>query len=140
MVTAGYIALFVPSLILATVFALAFPAYWAENIGAMASLGLGRSLSSGRRWNVFGLLVTAWLFSSLFYFALRFLPGLTFLSESRTWLIVTEAFAHGLATSVAGPVLPAMLIVAYYDSRVRKEGFDVELAIRRLGGPSETPT
>jgi ABC-type uncharacterized transport system permease subunit len=39
-----------------------------------------------------------------------------------------------VGASLAGPLLTIALTLAYYDARVRKEGFDLELMMSNLAG------
>ena len=52
--------------------------------------------------------------------------------------LATGAF---LGASLAGPLLTIALTLVYYDARVRKEGFDLELMMANLSlAPDPTPT
>jgi hypothetical protein len=43
-----------------------------------------------------------------------------------------------VGASLAGPLLTIALTLAYYDARVRKEGFDLELMMSNLAGMAQS--
>ena len=61
----GMILLFVPGLILATMWAVAIPVAVVEERGVTASLSRSQELTSGRRWRVFGAYLVAGLITVL---------------------------------------------------------------------------
>ncbi|HUT75383.1 MAG TPA: hypothetical protein VM221_11205 [Armatimonadota bacterium] len=58
-------------------------------------------------------------------------------SQSSLWLV--HGLISGLANSLATPVGLVAGILLYYDSRMRKEGFDLEVLARELGKPLPAP-
>lgn len=139
MVIAGFFLLVVPGIILAVTFGLAFPAFWAEGASIGNALTRGRMLSTGRRWNLFGLILATALLVVVFYAVIAFVILATFFSGSRMLVIVGNSVTNLAAVSIVAPLIPTMMTVAYYDLRVRKEGFDVELAARYLDEPPPPP-
>jgi len=55
-------------------------------------------------------------------------------------LWVLRALVTGLSSSLALPISIVSSILLYYDSRVRKEGFDLEILARELGKGPTAPT
>lgn len=61
----GLVLLFVPGLMLMTMWAVAAPARVAEPIGVFAAFGRSRALTRGHRWTIFALLVAGFLVFAL---------------------------------------------------------------------------
>ena len=102
------------------------PAVLLERFGPLSSLGRSWRLSKDCVWHIFFSLGLAWLL----YFIIA--------------LIATTIGAMVLSTSLTGilsailiiPIYPLLAVVStllYYDLRIRKEGFDLEMMSRDLG-------
>ncbi|MGH7538787.1 MAG: hypothetical protein ACREMF_09145 [Gemmatimonadales bacterium] len=99
---------------------------------AFDSFGRSWELTRSRKRRVFGLVLVAWLIANVLpalvlqaigALILQFAPGAVF-----PWTIVSVALPVVLA-----PVVPCVLTLAYYDLRVRREGFDLQLLGEQLG-------
>jgi hypothetical protein len=132
----GFLLFVIPGVILACGLVLAFPALVLEP-DSTASGALSRSwaLTRGSRWRMFGLLVTLMI---LFYVPIVALTGLaavllpgTESGGATTGGIVALALAAVVQTFLY-PLFYCVLTVAYYDLRVRKEGFDLEVLAQTL--------
>jgi hypothetical protein len=79
-----------------------------------------------------GLAVVGWLISSLLPAVVAQVVGAVVLqlipSAQLFWSLVSSAFPILVA-----PILPCILTLAYYDLRVRREGFDLQLLSEQLG-------
>lgn len=143
MVAVGLLGVIVGAIFLAVSFSLALPAYWVERVGAFAALGRSWTLVKGRRWPIFGIALATTAISFVFFLLVGVgLVGLLFASESVMLFVITNAVSSIIATIVVLPLVPVMLTATYFDSRVRNEAFDVELAARRLDdgdGDAESP-
>jgi hypothetical protein len=135
----GFLLMVIPGIILGVGLAVAIPAVVLET-GQSASGALSRSweLTRGSRWRIFGLGLTLFV---LLYVPVVAISGLV------AWLIPGGAAAgfgpSSTATIVAlaiggvvqlfiYPLFYCVLTVTYYDLRVRKEGFDLELLASSL--------
>jgi hypothetical protein len=136
----GFLFLFIPGIILAVGLALAIPAVVLEP-GRSASAALSRSweLTRGARWRLFALGVTLLVLLYVPFFAIT--GVLTFLlSRGGSSAVTGTASSTTIAAlALAGivqifiyPLFYCVLTVAYYDLRVRKEGFDLELLAASL--------
>lgn len=132
----GFLLFLIPGIILICGLLLAFPVLVLEP-GATASAALSRSwaLTRGARWRMFGLLLTL--------IVLLYVPIVAIGALAAIFLPTAEpgsALTGGLVTlAVAGvvqlflyPLFYCVLTVAYYDLRVRKEGFDLEVLAQTL--------
>ncbi len=129
----GFMLLFFPALIIGTALSLGIPALVLEN-KPVASDAMGRSwaLTRGFRWKLFvALAVVLFLlalpFLSLGVYAAASLPegGSPAVLELTGFLGFTILAA--LLQTLIYPLLYCLLTVAYYDLRVRKEAFDLEV-------------
>jgi hypothetical protein len=113
------------------------------NVGIWAIVKRSRELASGFEGRILGCLSLSFLLVGIVYVALQ-IP-LDLLSQKMVdWTLpfVPMLAAHQEVTSqidaaVAGlvvlPFFVILMTLMYYDLRVRKEGFDMELAARSLG-------
>jgi Membrane domain of glycerophosphoryl diester phosphodiesterase len=135
----GMILMVVPGLVLGVGLAVAIPAVVLE-AGRSASGALSRSweLTRGSRWRIFGLGVTLFV---LLYIPVVAVSGLVAVliphgnaaafGASSTATIVALAIG-GVVQLFIYPLFYCVLTVTYYDLRVRKEGFDLELLASSL--------
>jgi len=134
----GFLLLFIPGVILAVGLALAIPAVVLEP-GTSASGALSRSweLTRGARWRIFGLGITLLV---LLYVPVVAITGLfAFLIPQSGGMFGPASLGTVMAIAVGGlvqmfiyPLFYCVLTVTYYDLRVRKEGFDLELLASTL--------
>ncbi len=132
----GIVLLVVPGIIFALWFSLTTPAILIENLGATGGMGRSRRLVSGNLGKVFGVsfialiiaVIIGYLFSFLGTFIASRLGGLTEPGP----VVVNQLFS--LAGQIAAtPIAATATILLYYDLRIRKEGFDLEMLAQRLG-------
>lgn len=117
---------------------LAIPALLVEDHRGLKALGRSKDLVADNWWRVFGVVFVIGVFVAIFG---SIVPNLIFegmkgLAEDNfnLWLVLANALAV-VGSIVTAPLLAAATIVLYYEMRVRKEGFDVELMAERLGAP-----
>ena len=119
--------------------ALVVPVTMLEGTGLIDSMARSRVLTEGRRGQIFVicLLVVAltwavtWLFQSPAYAigGLHLVGGRLIASHWAAAILAAGAF---VGASLAGPLLTIALTLVYYDGRVRKEAFDLELMLANL--------
>lgn len=134
----GFLLLFVPGIILAVGLVLAVPAVVLEpSTSVTGALSRSWELTRGSRWRIFGLGVTLMV---LLYVPVVAVTGLFAMLVPSTSIRLGPASAASIvALSIAGlvqmfiyPLFYCVLTVTYYDLRVRKEGFDLELLASSL--------
>jgi hypothetical protein len=115
----GSILLIVPGLILMTMWFVSLPACVVEKLGPLGSLGRSRRLTQGHRWKIFGilllLLVVSFIGGAMIGELLAAVGGLA-----------ASAFGQWIWNSVWGVFYALVIIIAYHDLRVAKEGVDIE--------------
>jgi uncharacterized membrane protein len=134
----GFLMLVIPGIMLAVGLALAIPAVVLEpRSSASAALSRSWELTRGARWRIFGLGVTLLV---LLYIPVLAITGLLALLVSPGQAVIGSASILMMAVlAVSGivqmfiyPLFYCVLTVTYYDLRVRKEGFDLELLASTL--------
>ena len=135
----GFILLVVPGVILGVGLVLAIPAVVLEpGLSATAALSRSWELTRGARWRIFGLGLVLLV---LLYVPVVALGGLAALMLPRSGAMFDGSSSVGMivALAIGGivqifiyPLFYCVLTVLYYDLRVRKEGFDLELLASSL--------
>lgn len=110
----------------------AVPAIVLEQVSGWRGLQRSWQLISGRFWPTFGrmaLLLLISLIISGVVSAIFELPG-SAISPDNTF--VFNQVATALAAVFVGPITYIGVTLLYYDARIRKEGFDIEMLARSL--------
>lgn len=134
----GFLFFVIPGLMLGVGLALAIPVVVIEpRGGASAALSRSWELTRGARWRIFGLGLTLLV---LLYVPVVAVTGLFAvvlpatgggIGPASNGAIVAIAIG-GLVQMFIYPLFYCVLTVTYYDLRVRKEGFDLELLASTL--------
>jgi hypothetical protein len=137
LVSLGILAGGVVGLVLFLRYGLAVPACVLEDIKASAAIKRSVTLSAGSRGQIFVIYFLMGVISVIVTWVFR-LPA--------TWLavllaqgspsirILSAEFATFLAGTLAGPVATIALALVYFDQRVRKEAFDLQLMMAAVDG------
>jgi hypothetical protein len=135
----GSILLVIPGIYLFVCFSLSYAVLLVENLRGMKALRRSRALVKGQWWSLFAVLLIAYLLTTIGQAALGFalgLPAYLLIDDSSMAGLILDGTIGLVARLVGVPLLTAVILVAYFDLRVRKEGFDLALLAERLGGPS----
>lgn len=134
---AGYVACLIPGLWLQISWSIVMPALLIEGLGVGAAMGRSFSLTKLRWWHCAGVYWAGNALVSVFGAALGALFGLASIgrSDSIVATVVTDGIGTMLAQVLTQPLVSAALVALYFDLRIRGEGFDVQMAIQRLGAP-----
>jgi uncharacterized membrane protein len=131
----GLILFFFPGVIVAVGLMLSFPALVLES-SATPTSALARSweLTRGSRFRLFGLVATLLVLLYIPVVALGSTAALVLsdASSSRATSGLVAVVLAGLIQLLVYPLFYCVLTVAYYDLRVRKEGFDLEVLASTL--------
>jgi hypothetical protein len=140
-------ALFVGSIVWAIFalcrYALSVPACTLENLPAMRSIQRSRFLTNGTKGGIFGIIFLTGLMTFILTYVLQ-LPALiasnAFIMTAKTHLSMAATawiyIADFLGAALAGPIATIALVLVYYDQRVRKEAFDLQLMMEAVGQAS----
>jgi hypothetical protein len=142
----GFLLLIIPGIYLALAWSLAIPITVLEGGGLSASTTRSKVLTKGSFGRIFVvyilIVVLALIVTMIVQFGLLLPLGFLGLSGASTLQAAThalQAVGNFLSTSLVDPLLTIALTLIYYDQRVRKEGFDLQLMMSNLegGGPSD---
>lgn len=121
-------------------YAMAVPACTLEKLPLSQSIRRSRFLSNGAKGRILGIILLTGLMSFILTYVLQMpallasnsmiLTGKTQLSIAATiWIYI----AQFLGSALAGPIATIALVLVYYDQRVRKEAFDLQLMMDAAG-------
>jgi hypothetical protein len=138
---AGFICLIFPGFYLACRLLVCVPAALLEDLGPSDSLTRSFDLTRDEAGRAFVILFLCWVLSvtasALFQFPFQMLAVMSFKDPSalRVW---SEFASVGtfLATTLVTPILTIATAVFYYDLRVRKEAFDLQVMMDETNPPA----
>lgn len=134
----AYICLVIPGIYVSIVWILAMPALLLEGRGGFKALGRSNDLVNGFWWRTFGVLLVVGIFTSIVGSVIPGLINGAFDSTSKDnftlWVVLTDIVSL-MGYIFTGPLWAAAITVLYYDLRVRKEGFDLEMLVERIDEP-----
>jgi hypothetical protein len=132
----GLVAFVAPGIWLYVAWAFALPALLVENLRGPAALGRSFQLVRGRWWRTFGVIVVGFLLATVISMLVQgvFVVAILAGTDNDALVLVLSAIAGTLGLAVSTPFQAALLTVLYFDLRVRKEGFDLELLAQGIGG------
>ena len=136
----GLILLIVPGIILAMMFFAVAPAVVVEHQGPMAALSRSRQLSRGALGHIAGVLIVAGIIAMLPTFAVStagaVMVGLSAASGGDpTGAMMAMSGLQVLVSALVAPFSVGVMMMLYYDRRVRTEALDLQVAAERLGEP-----
>jgi hypothetical protein len=124
-------------------YAVSIPALLLESLGVRAAIRRSIQLTKGRRWHIFvAFLLTAIIgyigviiFQGPFLVAMMFSirPGVPPMFPA--WLTFASATFGAIGGALTGPLLMIVLVLCYYDTRIRKEAFDLQFMMASLDRP-----
>ncbi|MDQ3662489.1 MAG: hypothetical protein M3454_15855 [Actinomycetota bacterium] len=112
------------------------PALLTEDLRGSRALRRSGGLVQGRWWQTFLIVVLGSLLASIVSGAISgLLTAVTFtdLGDAVLPSLIINAIGTTIATVLTTPFTAAFITVLYFDLRVRKEGFDLELLAQRVG-------
>ena len=143
-VSIGFVLLIVPGIILALMWALTIPVAVLEDKGLRDATARSAELTKGNRWRIFMvyflfivlmyIVILLWevpIFAAIGIFARSGQRPLTVLP---VWTQVALPVCTFLSQCLVGPLLTIALSLVYYDQRVRKEAFDLQLMMSTIDG------
>ena len=135
LVLTGTVLFFIPGLYLGVAFAVVIPAVMTEDVRGRAALRRSRRLVKGRWWRTLTLLVLGAILSGvLFYAAVLMVPVVTGNAGPRTVVgVVVDALTSTVLSALTIPFAAAYVTVLYFDLRVRREAFDLQLLALEVG-------
>ena len=125
-------------------YAVSIPALLLEKLGVLAALRRSVHLTRGRRWQ---MLVAIFLCTLMTYVGAILFQGpflMAMMLSARTgrmpdWLAYAFAMSGAVGGAMTGPILLIALVLCYYDTRIRKEAFDLQFMMSSLDRPAPAP-
>lgn len=132
----GLLLLILPGIWLYVAWAFATPALLVEGLRGRRALARSFGLVRGRWWRTFGVLIVGFVLAVIISALVQavFLVGILADEGNDTLVLALTALAGIVGLAVSTPFQAALLTVLYFDLRVRKEGFDLELLAQEIGG------
>ena len=135
----AFIALIIPGIWLYAAWSVAVPVLLIERRGAFRSLGRSRRLVKGRWWPTAAvILVTTIMVSVISGILVALLGALAGVSHQSSVVlaVLSVVLASAISAVLTEPFRAAAVTVLYYDLRVRREGYDLEVLADELGLPA----
>ncbi|MGP0019048.1 MAG: hypothetical protein ACLPHP_10805 [Candidatus Sulfotelmatobacter sp.] len=143
----GLLAVIAPGVILLIIWSLAVPVKVLENKGVFDSMSRSMELTKGDWGRIFviGLLILALKFgiSSLLQWPVLIAAGFSLRGGVREFAVgwqVAVLLSGFVATSLVGALAMIAFSIVYYDERVRKEAFDLQLMMTTLDASALPPS
>ena len=137
----GAVLFLVPGIWLYVAWAFALPVLLVEGARGRTALARSFELVRGRWWKTFGTLVVGFVLAAIISTLMQgiFLIGMVVGDDNDTAVLVLSALAGIVGLAISTPFQAALLTVLYFDLRVRKEGFDLELLAQEIGAGAPAP-
>jgi ABC-type multidrug transport system fused ATPase/permease subunit len=120
---------------------LAVPAAVIEDLGVRAAMRRSKNLATGRIGRIFLMLLLVYalsLVAAVIQLPMVFVMARSPATEHYVLQGITLAVTF-VSASVVGPVAAIGFCLFYFDERVRREGFDIEILLRGASAPSPPP-
>lgn len=130
----AFLACVIPFIYFIFAWAVAVPVLLLEDRRGLKALKRSRELVKGRWGPVFACIIVGMLLAGIITGVFQgILVGVVFSSSNETVRAVATAIASVAASALVTPFTAAVAAILYFDLRVRKEGFDLELLARTMG-------
>lgn len=102
------------------------PVLMLEDTGVFDAFHRSRDLSQDFKWRIFGTILLSWIIFWVVLVTLQVTAGLVQVTP------VARALINAVAQLFVLPLVSIVQVVLYYDQRIRKDGFDLEVMARDL--------
>jgi len=133
----GFLLLIVPGILWMLSYSLIVPAILVEGQNATPSLRRSRDLVKDHRGKVFCVMFIVNLLQGLLALGVSMISGMIFNSDSGSGAVLNSAM-NNLLSIFLTPLGIVATILLYYDMRIRKEGFDLEMLSRAITPDAES--
>ena len=130
----GLLLCILPGVYLWIAWTVAAPVLLLEDVRGWKAMKRSRQLVKGRFWPTFAVVLLVAILTGIVQAVfVGILAGLVSVSGNEVALAIADAIGQTASGVLTTPLSAAVLTVLYFDLRVRKEGFDLELLSRRMG-------
>jgi len=135
LVLLGFVACILPGIWLYVSFAVAVPVLLTEGVKGRKALGRSRRLVKGRWWAAFAIILLGGLLTGIVSAVISGLLEVASLTnpDNATVGVLTGTVGSTVGAALTTPFSAAFVAVLYFDLRVRKEGFDLQIFAERIG-------
>lgn len=126
-------------------YAVAVPVLMIENAKVLPTIRRSVYLTQGRRGQIFLAMLVAGLvaYAGAFVFQMPFTIAMLVSAVQghwSQWLAFATAVSGAIGSALTGPISMIAIVLLYYDSRIRKEAFDLQFMMNALDAPPAAPT
>jgi hypothetical protein len=131
---------FALAIVFALRYAVSIPSMLLENITGGAAIRRSVALTRDRRSHIFmaGFLTSVIAYVGVIVFQGPFWIAMILhaskMGQIPPWIVYGMSFGGAVGGSITGPLLMIVIVLLYYDMRIRKEGFDLQYMMSSLGG------
>lgn len=130
----GLLLCLIPGIYLWIAWTVAAPVLLLEDVRGWKAMKRSRELVKGRFWPTFAVVLLVAILTGIVQAVfVGILAGVVSVSGNEVALAIADALGQTASSVLTTPLSAAVLTVLYFDLRVRKEGFDLELLSRRMG-------
>ncbi len=136
-VAAGTIACIVPGIFLWLCWSVVVPVVMLEQQGPFDSMRRSWDLTEGFRLKILGVAAVVVILSYALIFGTSMVVTFALTMSGNSNILMTQIATQGVtagATLLTAPLFSVVLVLLYYDLRIRKEGFDLVLLNQSLHG------
>lgn len=136
----GLLLLVVPGVIFGLWFALTTPAIIVENLRATQGMSRSKALASGNLGKIFSVGFLVLLISFVLSIVLHYGASMftrTLFSGNVTLALAINHLVTVVANILVAPIGATAYILLYYDLRIRKEGFDLQMLADSIGSEQD---
>lgn len=135
----GLLLFIIPGILWSLSYALVVPVVLVEGQKAAPSLRRSWQLVKGNRKKVLAVMVVVWVLQWLLGFGVKEIVGLFLAQEALSSGLLQTALTDAVSMCLT-PLVVIADILLYYDFRIRKEGFDLEMLSRSIASNAELET
>ncbi len=130
----AFLLCILPAVYLWVAWTVAAPVLLLEDVRGWQAMKRSRHLVKGRFWPTIAVVLLITILTIIVQsVVVGVLAAVVSVSDNEVALAVADAIGQTLSGMLTTPLSAAVLTVLYFDLRVRKEGFDLELLSRRMG-------
>ncbi|MBC8374037.1 MAG: hypothetical protein H8E53_10615 [Planctomycetes bacterium] len=136
LVMLGLLLLIIPGIIFALRYSLTSQSIVIEDLGATEGMGRSKNLAAGNLGKIYGVTFLMGLITFVITWGIQQGGGLMIEAptpENLSRVVMSTQIVATVAEILVAPLSAIALILLYYDIRIRKEGFDLEMLARGLG-------
>ena len=139
----GFVLLIAPGIYLALSWALSIPVTVLEGTGLNATVNRSSVLTKNDKGRIFLvallLVILVWIVTAFIGMPLGVIAALSHRNDPtglQAWITMFGAVAEYIGVCLVGPLLTIGITLLYFDNRVRKEGFDLQLMMATMQQPA----